>query len=52
LATEDVNRIEASIGIRRQAPIRVWNTEVLMVERIQELPPKFEVTLFRKMESL
>ena len=35
LATKDVNRIEASIRIRGQTPIRIWNTEVLMVERIQ-----------------
>ena len=30
-----MNRIEASIRIRGQTPIRIWNTEVLMVERIQ-----------------
>ena len=48
LAPKDVNGIRASIRVGRQAPGIIRDPQVLMVQRVEDVPAELEIFAFRK----
>ena len=45
-----MNLVRGTVWVWRQAPTRVRVGEILMVERVEHFPAKFEVPALRDME--